>query len=1570
VPRPATFEGRTTLRIAIALACLAPAGVRAHAAPAPAAPAVRVAAAAPDSDAFHLARAVAERRAGRLEGVIAQLERIDFTAPRFADADRAAFLLGDAYLALGSRDRFVALARTVAGWPRATDLTRWMAFRLALIDAGDAGASTAGGTPAAALASTDTTTALGRDLAGLAAIRSASAAAARGEDPRPFLAAVPEGSRWSARARHVAGLAALERGDEAAATAALELVARDTTYAERREARVALAAHALEHGRWPEAREAYASAEQDRRAHQAALEALLAGDPAVLWSTWTSAGGRPDALVLDAAPTDRQADALAHALEDLGARPAAPAPEAVPPARVAGGWPVAPPPDSAWRAIARAEHARDEASYALTVTRAAIAREREDLASLGSYLKSGGVRAHGEASDLAARAAFLDSLKASLDALDRRLRDVRDAATRHVLERSADLLRACRDDLLWIAAMRHLDVDPPGVAREDPAPAGRPDPAAVLAAEERLARGVAEFLDGMVAQAPGLIARSYEKAWGPGILDRAIAEAAEAEASLKRARLLAVTIDSSAAATSTSVALRALESQASQLTREVAARNGEAHTLRERSARDAVRRQFAALETEREGIDYGLAVSGYALAMGLSADSTAGAAVADADDSTSVARRTHAIGDLRAFLARHPDSPARGEMRFRLADVLLVDGRRAFEARMARWLAAGGGGEPPVPDPGEPLALYRAIVAQDTSFAHLDAVRFNAAMILADQGSPEAGRWFADVVAKHPGSPYVQESELRLGDLDFAARRLGASVAHYRRASDGNDLGVKAIALYKMGWAQYDDGRYVDAADAFGAVLDLYRADPRAASRADVAREAETYLVQSLSEAGGAAAASAWFDRTGGRPYEIRVLLALGQHERRYARWRDAADADAQVLARHPDAPEALVAAGQMVETWRRAGDPARVRQARLDLAPRFAPGSAWAKAQDGDSLRQAGSEFARTAWRAVAFEHHKRAREHGAREDWRESLQLYEELIAHWPDDPETPALARNAGEAAAALGDYPRALDHYKMAAAGPDSVAAVARWQQVAVTDAWYESTRGAQQRDGRSLGTDSLARAVIQATDGLLAREPNHPRAADLLWREANLGDAHGWWARAATDFQHFVEQFPNDRRTPRAAALRADAWFALGAYDHAGAAYAEAHAIAVRAGDDSLARRTAAAAPVAWYRNAEAVAKGANDSGSQARAWDTVADGWPGYVHAPRARYLGGLAWLNAGHNQDGVKDLEALIRDYPRDSLVRDAHLQVAKTWEKAGDRERAASAYQRFAGRFPADPDAPAAWLTAAGLLADAGQGARADTLRLAYLKRWPGDVQGTMEILADFARREVAGVSEARPVSTLLPPANIKSRKKKMAVTAPRSRLGEYLALAATHPDLASQPLLAQVKFLAGEEARAIADRVRLVPPLGPAVTARRTALDQAVARYRECIGLGVAEWANASAFRMGEALVAFSAALQSSPPPADLTGDDRLAYQDVLRQRGQPFADRGEEVWTRLLREKGRTSADDPWVVKSRDALWPRLGSRFFFRPEVEFPTVAAVPPDAKHDRSAALNARDADHPEDDR
>ena len=77
--------------------------------------------------------------------------------------------------------------------------------------------------------------------------------------------------------------------------------------------------------------------------------------------------------------------------------------------------------------------------------------------------------------------------------------------------------------------------------------------------------------------------------------------------------------------------------------------------------------------------------------------------------------------------------------------------------------------------------------------------------------------------------------------------------------------------------------------------------------------------------------------------------------------------------------------------------------------------------------------------------------------------------------------------------------------------------------------------------------------------------------------------------------------------------------------------------------------------------------------------------------------------------------------------------------------------------------------------------------------------------------------------------------------------------------------------------------------------------------------------------------------------------MSQDDLAAYDEVLTQQSFAFYDRGEDAWSTLLRQAGNTT-DDPgqWITRTRDALWPRLGERFLFQPEVDYPLVAGKPP----------------------
>ena len=947
-----------------------------------------------------------------------------------------------------------------------------------------------------------------------------------------------------------------------------------------------------------------------------------------------------------------------------------------------------------------------------------------------------------------------------------------------------------------------------------------------------------------------------------------------AHAPLLRARSPATTIDSSLAASGSSVELNRLAARVDSLTRASAERDAAYAKLRADGAHAAVQAALDALTGEREGIDYGLAASDYGLGTrlpapgadsllsGVSGRSGAGdsSAVDELDQPDAVRWRAEAVTLHRAFLEQHPDSPSRGEMRFRLADLLLVEARHEFRDQMAAYVqdqAQGGAGHVPLPvlSHSEPLSLYRSILAQDPGFEHMDAVLFNAGMILADEGDPEAEKMFTRLVSEHASSPYCQEATLRMGDMRFNEKRYAESIELYRRAAQGADAGLTAIALYKTGWAHFNQDHYAEAAGAFGAVLDLYRSDRRPEIEADVEGEAETYLVQSLAGAGGAAAFESHFGRVGHKPYEQRILMSLGQHFRRFGQYDQAVATDQLCLQRYPNSPEALLAAQRMIDTHQRARQPDRAREARLSFSARFAPGSDWARAQSSDSVRTAGAEFARTSLRTVAQEYHQRARSTHSPADWRAALDLYQQVLKSWPDDPDAPALALKAGEAATQLGEYSTALEHYQRAAAGSDSVAAQAMWQRVAVTDEWYESTR-AQASPGKpraATGQDSLARAVLRTADELRARFPGHPHAADLLWREGNLAFAHGWLDESAARFGELASSHPGDARAPRAAILRADAMFRLGRYDQAGPAYEQALTAARAAHSDTLARRAAQAIPVVYYKLAEsAVAEDSSRFERHAELFQQVATRWPRYEYAPRAQYRAGLAWGRAGKTGPAVSAMQAVIDSFPKSEYVRDAHLEIARAWEKGGEKEKAAAAYVRFAERYPGEKGAADAWLKAADRYEAAGKDGEAQKIRLAYIKRYPNDVETAMEVYEGLALQELKTVGPDHPVSSLLPaPVKTITRKGKAAgakgpagkgvAAAPPTYLAEYLRRAKTNPKLASHAILGQVALLQAEEARPSYEALRIRQPLPPSIAAKQKSLDHLMGLYKQSVDQG---------------------------------------------------------------------------------------------------------------------------------
>lgn len=1398
------------------------------------------------------------------------------------------------------------------------------------------------------------------DLVGAALVQLALARMEQKRDAADLLRRVPATSRHAPRAAHILACAAVERGDTASARQMFSnIVEQYPAYDGLREVKLALCDLALDRGYWHAALRYAESAEDSWTDEFDALARLESNaDPSSAWTAWGRAQTWRDEIRLGSDALFARIDALATASVDLRADPGiAPGDEfgaALWPADddafaalagdTAGVLVRHTPNAKEWARVRAVEAEKHRTAGALARQEAVVAERRAEIDRRQEYLRAGRAGASASEAVLGRAALDLDSLLVRLDGALRRLEHARDGALRQIAVRTRDMVTELQRERIFLAAIRHFFVDGPQRDRPEQLPPDVPSPSQVLADEQSLTAEAEAYVSFFGQCATDLIHRSYAEVWRPRFSDDSRLLRRDLGIQLARARRVGAALDSTLAAIEHDPILVDAIARRDALVAELDALGVAEVEVRRDVAREVAKRGQATLQVQRESIDYHLIDASYELAVDAALDTEPNA------DSLAIAPlRARAVVNLSAFLSRYPNSIARGETRFRLADLLLMQARDDFQVEMAAFLGQAPSAEQmknralaPFVDYAPAVALYRAILAEDPTFPHQDAVLFNLGMILSDDGQPEAATYLTRLVEQYPASPDAQEAWLRLGSDRFDREDYAGCVPYFVEAAKGDDAAHTAIALYKLGWAQFEEDQFALSTDAFRRLIDLYASHADIAKKMDLRDEAEEYLVHSLARSGGAGAFRDYFGSLGERDYESRVLLSLGHLMRSHSLYEEAIACDQLWLERYPTDAEAMTVAERMADTYRSWNKPDAAREAKLAAAARLLPGSPWWKANDDAALRARAQSFAQSAYRESAAHYHKQARETDDPASWQTALASYETYLTHWPQAPDADKIHFVAGEAARRLKQFPRSLTHFGAAARSDSTALAVeASWQRVAVTDAWYQSVRPPQ----ATTGGDSLAAQLLAACQEFTRLFPHDQRGADVVWRGGNVAYAHGWYPDAATAFMLFGERFPTDSRAPRAVRMAGDARYRRAEYDAAGAAYEKALVLARTAKQDSLATTLEKSIPVCYFKHAESVSKSKGE-GDAAPLFARVARDWPAFPHADLALYRAGLGFATNQRYADAAGSWEQLLAKYPKSEYARDAAIQLAQTYEKSGNAQGAADAYERFSRAYPTDPDAPEALLKASELLAAAKDEAGAEKMRSLFIERFPGETETVMQIRAVRAEKELAGVAAGTSqLSSLLAPVTPKPGAPQTSPT----DLQAYLQLAKEHPEMASPSILARVDYLTAEEAHAQYASLKLTQPLPKSLEKKKTQLEATLELYNRCSKHGIAEYTRAAAHRVGQSLIEFGDALVASERPADLTGDDLLAYDDVLNQQGWEFYDRGEDVWSDLLQQT-RGETDDPgqWIAKTRDALWPRLAQRFLFQPALEHPLVAAQPP----------------------
>jgi TolA-binding protein len=1390
------FPRRSSLALAFAALCCA---VSARAA---AGPEVALDSVASDGFEVALARAALEQSAGHAREVIAQLEPVDLAAQVGPDRDRAAFLLGHAYLELGSCTRFRRVAVASTTWNSTSPYAAWLSRRLAVFDAEEGRAS-------------------------------------------PDAAALPA----------------------------------DSTGASRRGALLIAAAAAMDAQRWEDAAALYAGAGADWSAEQTAWQSLVAAnDPARVWAAWERGAAPGDARVIDASSVRAEGVALLALACDLSAQPPAASARPIVAAATVSATNdarVPPPLRTDWEAECALARVHAETGFDLSETRGALANEDARLAARRRYVAFGAAQARAERANIERSAARLQALASALAATRAELDSVTAQSTRRVLARTAGIAQRAEDHRLALEAMRHFRLDGPERTRARVLPPGIPTADSLTHAELALADGVRALVDRMAAHAPGLIARSAETSWRSGLLDRVQAQAGFLNAQARTAAALAGSLDSTLATLDGSPERTELLARADSLTGAIAALERSQQEERARAVTAALTQALAGLEAEHEGIDYGLATASYAASARYAAGDSF------ATDSIATAWRMRAVAQTEGFLERHPASSARGEMRFRLADLLPAD-------------PGHGGSE-------RARVLYEAILAEDPAFAHRDAAMLNLASVLREAGDLEgADRRLAALLETMPQSDFVPEAHVELGDRALEFERWSEAEAHFAAAASVPGPLV-AMARYKQGFAALKRGDAPAGAEAFAQLLAL----------PDLSKETQvdglSRIAWALRDLGGAPAAGRFLAEHGNPPYAHELLLALAQQENDDGAFDRAAGTWRAALERDPALPENVQLAQKILAAWDARGRAAESLEARLDLGRWFAPGGR------GAAVGDQGSAFGSHALLEAAFLVHEDARTKKDNAGLDRAVGLYREVERLYPASDSLALAYSSEGEALFDLARFGEAAEAHGRALTATGATperrreaafgAALARERAAAAV-----AYRGAEEKD-----------ALEHAIERLESEAPKDPRVPPL-WLSLALGSRdHDDPARARRVFEHVAGRDTSEASRRSQAelgriALSENRWL------DGEQQYAAAAAAYGTAGDGAEQARLTELAASSRFKGAEdQMAHG--DTLGAAGTFATVAGRYPKFARSDVALYRAGLASLAGGKPHAADEHFARMRERFPASTLAGDALLK----------RGEAALAAQDTLG--------------AARVLADGGALARGDSLGLAAqeeaarLFRAGGAPDEAETAYRRLAREAPDPRARARALANLGELQYDRGDRADAVATLTPWRAKRFPASLAADPDAD-----ARARFTLGRVFADSCLALAVAHPIQASLHRKLAALGPALEQLKAAAKTTDSPFWGASGLMAGRLLEDLGTRLAELPPPSVMTAADSAGYKGAVEAQARTFWTRAEDLWIAALEglpapADSTTRPREGWAGRIWERLEPRLIQHYPWRLAVE-------------------------------
>ncbi|MCR9096610.1 MAG: tetratricopeptide repeat protein [bacterium] len=807
--------------------------------------------------------------------------------------------------------------------------------------------------------------------------------------------------------------------------------------------------------------------------------------------------------------------------------------------------------------------------------------------------------------------------------------------------------------------------------------------------------------------------------------------------------------------------------------------------------------------------------------------------------------------------------------------------------------------------PAEAIALYDRILARYPDYPYLDQVLYQKARALDELGRVDEAVAVADrLIAERPGSRHLDELLFRRGEYHFVRRRFFDAESSYSSIVElGPASDYYELALYKLGWSLYKQMLLEEALHSYVMLLDHKVATDydfdQVEDEAEAQRVADTFRVLSLcfSELGGPEVITQFFDGQGSRPYEHRVYRELGEFFLDKLRYADAAQTYQAFTARYPNHAMAPRFGMRIVEIYEAGDFPRLVLEAKRDFAESYGVSSPYWEHHDIEAATETLAHL-ETNLRDLATHAHALYQEDDEAprrpEHFAEASRWYRTYLVSFPENPATPGLHRRFADLLLEDQRFTEAAEAFETVAYGYPA--------HDEATDAGYAAVFARREAHAGTNPEESepALRAVVGTSLQFATTFPADERAVLVLGAAADdlytLGD-HAEAIRHAT---RLVEDYPDtEQKTLRGAWLTiAHASFDSELFEEAERAYLRVTELALPEDEDVTDNLAAAV-----YKQGE-IAKVAGDSKAAADHFLRIAAVAPDSTIRPMAEYDAAAALIALEDWGAAAGVLEAFRVDHPDHVLQRDVTRQMAFVRRSEGDLSSAAVEYVRVADGAETSEERAEALTTAAALHEDAGELRRALDILRVLVTEYTDPLERL--VVTRFKMAEIHGkLKESRERSEALRHVVALDAKAGSDRTPVVRGLAAKAALELVEP---------------GFDRYAV---IELDQPFDRSLARKKRSLEQVVADFEALVDYGVGDVTAAATFYIAEAYGEFGRALVESERPADLSGGDRLDYDDMLEEQAFPFEERTISLHEKNL-ELARTGLANAWIERSLSRL----------------------------------------------